>query len=193
MNSTLWSMRLDQPTTLFHRLMCLHSLVRNSANHTPLYFLLLNLWGHIAGTKWLGRVLTIFFGLLSLAMTYRLVRDFVAPIAGSVCINHRRVTCILQLLLCARAHVSAADAGFDQLFYGSICASLHKPIVARSERLACCRASCYVFAYTHAFSALLFLSLSVHIICLSPQRTSVGVGGAGSMVAALYYFRRGSS
>ena len=61
----------------------LQSLRQNSSNHTPLFFLLLNLWGYFVGYDVaVGRVLTIFAGLLAMAMIYRLSRDFIAPIAG---------------------------------------------------------------------------------------------------------------
>ena len=61
----------------------LHSLAANSPDHTPLYFLLLNIWGHLVGADIAtGRLLSVFAGLLSAAMIYRLTRDFVSPMAG---------------------------------------------------------------------------------------------------------------
>ena len=61
----------------------LQSLQQHSSDHTPGYFMLLSLWGNlIAYDIALARILTIFIGLLSLAMAYRLARDFVAPAAG---------------------------------------------------------------------------------------------------------------
>ena len=61
----------------------LQSLQRNSSNHTPGFFMLLSVWGNlIACDIALGRIFTIFIGLLTLTMTYRLARDFVAPAAG---------------------------------------------------------------------------------------------------------------
>ena len=61
----------------------MQSLQRYSPNHTPGYFLLLNLWGNLTAYDIvLGRIFTIFTGLLSLAIAYRLARDFVAPAAG---------------------------------------------------------------------------------------------------------------
>ena len=61
----------------------MQSLQQYSPNHTPGYFILLSIWGNLIGYDLaLGRILTIFFGLLSLAMGYRLARDFVAPAAG---------------------------------------------------------------------------------------------------------------
>ena len=65
-------------------------IVSNNA-HTPdqgpLYLLLLNQWGYLAGQKVAtGRMLSIYCGLLSLAMAYRLGRDTISPIAGNFAI-----------------------------------------------------------------------------------------------------------
>ena len=153
----------------------LQSLARNSANHTPLYFVLLNLWGHLVGNAVaMGRTLTIFAGLLSLAMTYRLVRDFVAPIAGLFAIillasnafynyfyAHARMYPLLML----------ASAIVIWLYLRII----YQQKTAKRKDYLLLGASCYLLANTHAFSALL-LSRLAHIIYYSWQKTSVGCG-----------------
>jgi len=59
------------------------SLQRHSPDHTAGYFMLLSLWGNLTTYDIaLARVFTIFTGLLSLAIVYRLARDLVAPLAG---------------------------------------------------------------------------------------------------------------
>ena len=61
----------------------MQSLQKSGPDHTPGYFMLLSVWGSLVGYDLtLARVFTIFTGLLSLAMGYRLARDFVAPAAG---------------------------------------------------------------------------------------------------------------
>ena len=61
----------------------IESLYNNSPNHTPGYFLLLSLWGNLTSYDLaIGRILTILGALLSIAVIYRLARDFVAPVAG---------------------------------------------------------------------------------------------------------------
>ena len=61
----------------------MQSLQQYSPNHAPGYFILLSIWGNLTAYDLaLARILTIFSGLLSLAMAYRLARDFVAPAAG---------------------------------------------------------------------------------------------------------------
>lgn len=61
----------------------MQSLQQHSPDHIPGYFILLSIWGNLTAYDIvLGRIFTIFTGLLSLAMAYRLARDFVAPVAG---------------------------------------------------------------------------------------------------------------
>lgn len=61
----------------------LQSIQQNSPQHTVGYFLLLSVWGNvIAWDIAITRVLTICFGLLSLAMLARVARDVIHPIAG---------------------------------------------------------------------------------------------------------------
>ena len=73
----------------FTTLDVIRSLYNNSPNQTPAYFIALSLWGQVTSYNLAtGRVLTVFFGLLSLAIVYRLARDFVAPIAGIFCAGH---------------------------------------------------------------------------------------------------------
>ena len=54
-----------------------------SPEHLPGFFVLLNLWGKVTPHDLAtGRVLGVYFGLLSLAVAFRLGRDFIAPPAG---------------------------------------------------------------------------------------------------------------
>ena len=49
------------------------SVATRSSDHAPLYFILLNIWGHLTGRDLATlRVLSLFFALLSLAFTFRL-------------------------------------------------------------------------------------------------------------------------
>lgn len=51
----------------------LESVASGSAQHAPLYFVFINLWGKLVGTDlFVMRLLSVFFGLLSIAMIYRL-------------------------------------------------------------------------------------------------------------------------
>ena len=85
------------------------SLQKHSPDHTPLYFVLLSLWGQAAGTSLAaGRLLSVFISLVAMAIAYRLAKDFVAPVAGLMaCANHSQQR-ILQLLSPQYAYVSPA-------------------------------------------------------------------------------------
>ncbi len=63
----------------------LASLQEHSPQHTPGYFLLLSVWGN--AVSWdiaIVRLITVFAGLLSVAMSYRLARDFTTPLGGLI-------------------------------------------------------------------------------------------------------------
>ncbi|MCY4537446.1 MAG: glycosyltransferase family 39 protein [Chloroflexi bacterium] len=56
-------------------------------DHAPGYFLMLNIWGRITSFDVaIARLLTIFAGLTTLAITYRLGNDFVGPAAGLIAV-----------------------------------------------------------------------------------------------------------
>ena len=140
----------------------LASLQRNSANHTPLYFLLLNLWGRLVGGEVaLARLLGGFCGLLSLAVVYRLARDFVAPLAGLLALvimasnafynfylPHARMYTLLALL-----------AGVALWLYLRITQGRAQGHVGDYLALA---AASYALANTHVFSGLLFAALGAY-------------------------------
>ena len=140
----------------------LASLQRNSANHTPLYFLLLNLWGRLVGAEVaLARLLGVFCGLLSLAVVYRLARDFVAPLAGLLALvmmasnafynfylPHARMYTLLALL-----------AGVALWLYLRITQGRAQGHVGDYLALA---AASYALANTHVFSGLLFAALGAY-------------------------------
>jgi hypothetical protein len=51
----------------------------------PLYYLMLNLWGHAAGwSDVMVRALSLFIGLLGIALGYRMGRDIISPLGGLV-------------------------------------------------------------------------------------------------------------
>lgn len=61
----------------------IESIERYSPDHTPGYFIFLSIWGNLTSNELAsGRLLSIFAGLLSLTIAYRLARDFIAPEAA---------------------------------------------------------------------------------------------------------------
>ena len=54
-------------------------------DQAPLGYLLLHFWGYVAGHSLaVARLSSIFAGLMSLAMVYRLARDFTSPVGGAL-------------------------------------------------------------------------------------------------------------
>ena len=65
----------------------IHTIQTYAPDHTPGYFLMLNIWGRITSFDVaVARLLTIFAGLITLAITYRLGNDFVGPAAGLIAV-----------------------------------------------------------------------------------------------------------
>ena len=61
----------------------IQALQETGPDHTLGYFILLSTWGNLTAYELeLGRIFSVFTGLLALAIAYRLARDFVAPAAG---------------------------------------------------------------------------------------------------------------
>ncbi|MDE2855848.1 MAG: glycosyltransferase family 39 protein [Chloroflexota bacterium] len=138
------------------------SVIRNSPNHTPLYFILLNLWGHLVGYEIaLARALTLLIALLSLAMIYRLTRDFSTPLAG--------LLALIVVLSNAFFNFYFANARMYPLLVLLAALSLwlylrivHGTREARTRDYAALTFVCYLLANTHAFSALLFLAVGAY-------------------------------
>ncbi len=140
----------------------LASLQRNSANHTPLYFILLNLWGRLVGPEIaLARLLGVFCGLLSLAVVYRLARDFVAPLAGLLALIMAASNAFYNFYLPhARMYTLLA------LLAGVLLWLYLRIVQGRAQGhggdyLALAAAS-YALANTHVFSGLLFAAIGVY-------------------------------
>ncbi len=165
----------------------IQSLQKNSPNHTPGYFMLLSLWGNLTTYDVvLGRVLTIFTGLLSLAMVYRLAKDFVAPVAG-----------LLALIIVASndfynlyyAHVRmypllVLTSSIVLWYYLRI--TYQQKRVKRRDYLAL-GAAVFGLVNTHAFSATFLLMLGIYHLLLAPKnRRWLGVSLA--VVAAVLLF-----
>ncbi len=147
----------------------LESVARNSPNHAPLYFILLNLWsGLVGGEIAILRVLTLFTGLLSLAMIYRLARDFVAPLAGLLALVVALSNALYNFYYAnARMYPLLVLTGAITLWLYLRLAQSDRP-AKRGDYLALA-AACYALANTHVFSALLFVALGLHHLLHAPK------------------------
>ncbi len=156
----------------FTTLDVIRSLYNNSPNQTPAYFIALSLWGQVTSYNLAtGRVLTVFFGLLSLAIVYRLARDFVAPIAGifalvivaSNAFYNFYITELRMypLLLCA--------AGLVLWLYLRI---VYRIPNAKHRDYVALGAAVYFLVNVHAYSFTFLLTLAPIICCLCQETRS---------------------
>ncbi len=165
----------------------LHSLATNSPDHTPLYFLLLNIWGHLVGADVAtGRLLSVFAGLLSAAMIYRLTRDFASPLAA-----------IFALIILA----SNTFINFYQLYLRmypllmlntALVCWLYLRIVRqrqtpRRQEYVALAAACYALVNTHAISALPLIALGLyHVLHVRKDRRWLSVSLTVMLSLALF-------
>ena len=145
------------------------SIKENSPAHTPGYFMLLSAWGNLTTLDTaVGRVLTIFFALLSLAISYRVVSDFVSPVAGlfaaailasnafyNFYISHVRMYPLLLFL-----------AGVVLWLYLRILFQVKSPVRADYAALFF---AVFALANTHVFSATFFISLGIYHLIFVPK------------------------
>ena len=147
----------------------IQSLQDHSPNHSPGYFLLLSAWGNLTTfDAAVGRVLTIFCALLSLAISYRLVSDFVSPVAGlfaaailasnafyNFYIPHVRMYPLMLFL-----------AGVVLWLYLRISYHVNSP---RQTDYAALFLAVFALAYVHVFSATFFITLGIYHLILVPK------------------------
>ena len=149
----------------------LASLQANSANHTPLYFILLNLWGRLVGSEIaLARVLSLFCGLLSLAMVYRLGRDYLAPLAGLIALVIAASSAFFNFYIAyARMYtLLALLAGVTLWLYLRL---IQRRTAARGADYLALTAATYALANTTVFSAPLFVALGLyHLLHVQKDR-----------------------
>jgi len=140
----------------------LDSITRNSGNHSPLYFILLNLWGRLVGAEIAAlRALTLFTGLLSLAMIYRLARDFVAPLAGHLALIVVVSNAFFNFYY-ANARMYPLLVLLAALALWLYMRIVHHVKTPKRRDFAALAAACYLLANTHPFSALLFVALGLY-------------------------------
>ena len=142
------------------------SLRQYSPKHMPGFFLLLSAWGNFTGFDVAtGRVLGVFAGLLSLAMAFRLARDFVAPVAGLFAIIFLASNAFYNFYF---AHVRMYslmmfEAGLVLWLYLRIA---HQVKSVKPIDYIALAAAVFALVNTHAFSAGFILMLGVYHLSL---------------------------
>ena len=157
---------VNQPYSPFE---IVQSLYTNSPTHTPAYFFILSAWGNItAFDVALGRTLGIFFGLLSLAVTYRLSREFVAPEAGLFAVVMLASNAFYNFFI---PHVRMYGLF---LFMTGVVLWLYLQIVYRLKNVgprhyAAFGVSAYMYLNIHAFGVVFMLALGLYHVFMVPK------------------------
>lgn len=162
------------------------SLYTYSPAHTPGFFFALSAWGNItAFDVALGRTLGIYFGLLSLAVVYRLARDFVAPEAGVFAIAIFASTAFYNFYV---AHVRMYGL---LVFMSGVVLWLYLHIINRSKEIGpwhnvAFGVSICIYLSIHAYSAVFMLALGLfHLMLVRKSRRWWRVTVAGCVPALL--------
>ena len=175
----------------------LENIDKYAPDHMPGYFILLSLWGDL--TAWqveLGRILSIFFGMMSLAVTYRLGRDFVAPAAG-----------LIALILVSSAAFYNFYFPYVRMytllpFIAGVILWTYLRVLYKQKQV---KSTDYVFlgiaAFTliniHALAAIFLLMLGIYHLLIAPKNlrwllVSVAVC-AGVLLATPYLLQKASA
>ncbi len=166
----------------------LENLYASAPDQAPLFYLSLHMWGNVAGDSLAAaRLPALFAGLLSLAMAYRLTRDFISPAAGFfaafifLCnafyafyyVHVRYYTVIIFLA-----------AGIIWLYLRIV----HQQAPAKPRDYLALTVACYALISIHAFGFLLYLVLAmVHLLVVRKDLrwlTIVAAAAAGILLAA---------
>ena len=163
------------------------SLARNSPNHTPLYFILLGLWGQLTATDiLLARIMSLLIALLGLAMMYRLARDLLAPVAGNLAII------ILSSLAFLNYYVAFARMYTLLMLLSAIVLWIylrithHLEVVKRSDYLAL-GAAVFGLINTFVFGTVLLFTIGVyHLLVVPKDRRWFTISGTVAIAVLLF-------
>ena len=150
-------------------LQIVNTINENNPRQSPGYFLLLNLWGNLTGYSLpLGRVLGVFGGLLSLAITYRLAKDLVAPEAGlfAAIILASNAFYNMYVPFVRMYAMMVFIAGVSLWLYFRVTQN-RRPATWRDSIALTISLICLL--YTHGFSTLLFVTLGVYHAFFVPK------------------------
>ena len=183
-----YAMALGLTESIYTPINVLENLYADAPDQAPLYYLSLHIWGYVVGHSLAtARLPALFAGLLSLAMVYRLARDFISPVAGSFA---------AFVLLCNAlyafyyAHVRYYTfvillAAIIIWLYLRI---VHQQTPANRRDWLTLTAACYALICTHAFGFLLYLVLALyHLLAVRKDLRwvlVVGVAAASILLAA---------
>ena len=164
----------------------LDRLMVKSQQHVPGYFLVLHVWGRLVNWSPLAlKLLSLFFGITSLALMYRLGRRLIGREAGlfaALMLASLAFYNVWYLPIRMYTMFMAAALLLMWLYFHA----LRKEQATRAELVSLCLAS-ILFAYTHIFSLALLCGLGVyHVFFVAKTRNWVCISGA-FLVAGLAF------
>lgn len=157
-----------------------------SQQHVPGYFLALFAWGKIVGwDPLLLRTLSVFCGILSLALIFRLGRDFVSREAGFFSIVMLASLSFYNLwYLPIRMYTLFVAAGL-WLLWIYLRAVLHDK--SSPGHYAMIFLACILFLYSQIFSLAMGLGLALYHVIFAPKSGHwMTVAGAGALACLLF-------
>ncbi|MDE2952064.1 MAG: glycosyltransferase family 39 protein [Chloroflexota bacterium] len=165
----------------------LQSLRRNSPNHSPLYFLILGLWGQLTVPDiMLARLLSILFALLGLSLVFRLARDFVGPAAGTIALILASSNAFYNYYI-AYARMYTLLVFLSALVLWLYLRIVDKGAGAKKRDFLALGAAVYCLANTFLFSAAFLLALGLyHLIAVSKNRNWLKI--SATVIVALLFF-----
>lgn len=165
----------------------LDSLARNSPNHTPLYFLVLSLWGQLTTTDiLLARMLSLLIALLSAAMVYRLARDLLAPVAGNLAIIIFSSLAFLNYYI-AFARMYTMLALMSAIVLWLYLRITHQLVAVRRSDYLALGAAIFGLLSTFVFGAVLLVTIGVyHLIVAHKDRRWLMTSGAALIALLLF-------
>ena len=157
-----------------------------SQQHVPGYFLALFVWGKIAGwDPLLLRALSVFFGIVSLALIYRLGRDFVSREAGCFSIMMLASLSFYNLwYLPIRMYTLFVAAGLLLLWVYLRIVLQNKTTPAHYMLLI---VAFTLFLYSQTFSLGVVLGLAFyHLVFVAKTRQWLLVAATGALAGLLF-------
>ena len=145
------------------------SLQLRSPDQSPAYYLMLSAWGHLVPLEIaMARVLSLFAGILALAIMYRLAHDFVAPVAALVAVILLAGNAYFNwYVVFARVYpLNVCVAGFGLWVYLHMMYRANK--VKRAHYLALF-ACFFIFSNLHIFNVQLVLILGAYHLLFAPK------------------------
>lgn len=167
------------------------SLQKHSPDHTPLYFVLLSLWGQAAGASLAaGRLLSVLISLAAMAITYRLAKDFIAPFAGWMA--------LLIIISNAFYNYYLANTRMYPLLVACAAAVLwsylrlaYRTRTGKAADYLALAISAFCLLGTHAISVIFMAMLGIFHLVFIPKnrrwfRLSIAMGAAALLMSPYY-------